>query len=528
MKLKNRLSVFVNQNKFYLIFATILFSLLAILISLIPLSGDDWAWGSSIGINNLKCWFDGYNGRYSGNLTVIALTRSIILRSFVVALSLTLICFLPMIFTKKRSIFCLILTTFVFLLGSKNIFIQGIFWASGFSNYVPPVLLFFIYMVMMNDIFEEDAPSYSSKKNIIFSIISLILSFVSTMFVENVTIFISFSAIFIPIYCFIKFKKVPIPTLTFLVGSVFGTSLMFSNTVYSSLSEQSDGYRVLPNQHYSILDTFFSHAYETSIHIFVEGFVLCIVLSLLCFALVYVNVKNRPAQPKRVALCVSFGVNALCLMFILIRRISPLWNLIFKGLGRGQAHFMLISYTVLFYCLSMLVIIVLCVKEKPTLHRLLASFIAFTVITAPMLITNPFGPRVITPAFISLIFFSALLFGYVNGVVSLKTIVKEILGACFIAIALALVIFYICIYAKAKHYDNKRIEYIEKQLALGYTEITVCNIPNLEYMHCGYLNGYAWQIKYKIYLEIDISTEFNVISYEEFDSWCKDFDKNNS
>lgn len=48
---------------------------LAIFTSLIPYACDDWAWGSSIGIERLERFFAGYNGRYLGNLIVIAITR---------------------------------------------------------------------------------------------------------------------------------------------------------------------------------------------------------------------------------------------------------------------------------------------------------------------------------------------------------------------------------------------------------------------------------------------------------------------
>ena len=55
----------------------LLFFVLCALCFLYPYTGDDWAWGSSIGIERLNTWFDNYSGRYFGNLIVLALTRSI-------------------------------------------------------------------------------------------------------------------------------------------------------------------------------------------------------------------------------------------------------------------------------------------------------------------------------------------------------------------------------------------------------------------------------------------------------------------
>lgn len=36
---------------------------------------DDLTWGSSMGLDRLRSWFAGYNGRYVGNIIVILLTR---------------------------------------------------------------------------------------------------------------------------------------------------------------------------------------------------------------------------------------------------------------------------------------------------------------------------------------------------------------------------------------------------------------------------------------------------------------------
>ena len=69
----------------------LLFFVLCALCFLYPYTGDDWAWGSSIGIERLNTWFDNYSGRYFGNLIVLALTRSNILKTSVMSACITLI-----------------------------------------------------------------------------------------------------------------------------------------------------------------------------------------------------------------------------------------------------------------------------------------------------------------------------------------------------------------------------------------------------------------------------------------------------
>lgn len=52
----------------------------------VPEALDDWRWGSEVGIMRLKTWFEGYNGRYFGDILVIVLTRlPIVLRSMAIS-----------------------------------------------------------------------------------------------------------------------------------------------------------------------------------------------------------------------------------------------------------------------------------------------------------------------------------------------------------------------------------------------------------------------------------------------------------
>lgn len=41
----------------------------------VPEALDDWRWGSEVGIMRLKTWFEGYNGRYFGDILVIVFNK---------------------------------------------------------------------------------------------------------------------------------------------------------------------------------------------------------------------------------------------------------------------------------------------------------------------------------------------------------------------------------------------------------------------------------------------------------------------
>lgn len=74
-----------NTRYYYFVLLAVIF----LLSLLFPYSGDDWAWGSVYGLERLKAGFAGYNGRYFGNLIVLVLTRSNLLKALVMSLCIT-------------------------------------------------------------------------------------------------------------------------------------------------------------------------------------------------------------------------------------------------------------------------------------------------------------------------------------------------------------------------------------------------------------------------------------------------------
>ena len=92
-----------ENNKIWLRYI-ICFGLIAILCYLFPYTGDDWAWGSKIGIDRLNNWFENYNGRYVGNLIVLAMTRSNLLKAVIMSFCLTgIVALCEYIFKRKNT-----------------------------------------------------------------------------------------------------------------------------------------------------------------------------------------------------------------------------------------------------------------------------------------------------------------------------------------------------------------------------------------------------------------------------------------
>ena len=152
MKKLNDLKTTITNNKRYIL----LFVFLITLCSLFPYTGDDWAWGSKIGLERLYNGFNDYNGRYGGNLIVIALTRIFVIRNVTMAGTILGIIYLCEKIIEKNNKNLFLLATFLFLAIPKLVFRQAIVWTSGFANYAISIFLVIIYVYLIKDLFEKN------------------------------------------------------------------------------------------------------------------------------------------------------------------------------------------------------------------------------------------------------------------------------------------------------------------------------------------------------------------------------------
>lgn len=64
-----------------------------------------------------------------------------------------------------------------------------------------------------------------------------LLGFANTLIVEHLTIYNVILAIYVIVLALIKFRKIFIQYIAYFIGTIAGTALMFSNSVYRSISK---------------------------------------------------------------------------------------------------------------------------------------------------------------------------------------------------------------------------------------------------------------------------------------------------
>lgn len=509
-----------NTNNKDILFTIALFLVFAFLAVLFPDTGDDWAWGSQIGMDRLLNKFDNYNGRWAGNLLVMLLTRSKFLDIVFTSFCLVCSCLLPKIFVGTKRFLPYVFGTFLFLLIPKQLLMQSVVWTAGLTNYIPPILLTFFYFLLVRNIFEEEVPSYHWS----IGVIAAPVGFVGALFMENVTLYNIAISVAIMGFVFIKYKKVYLTHCSHLVGSIAGAVFMFSNSVYTSIANGTDSYRSTASDS-GLIKTIGSHTNIIFQQFFQNNIAVLMVLSILCVVVYLAFARaTHNKKLKRIAL-VSVAINLLSCIGISAKNYLCYWLF---GLGKEETNTIAIAAfagIAAVYCLSVLVTVLICVTQHKYKFKLLLLLASIPVLIAPLLVVNPIGPRCFFPPFFMLIAACVMLFSYILKVFRFPAKTSKQIGSAFLAGSTAILIFLFSIYIPIHTYDVKRNEYAHKQVDAGYKTIMMCKLPNETYVWMPNPMAKLWSQRYKLFHGIDDEIKFKFLDCEKYDQWIAEFDK---
>lgn len=192
----------------------------------VPEALDDWRWGSEVGIMRLKTWFEGYNGRYFGDILVIVLTRlPIVLRSMAISGIMTAMLYLIYQLTEYKILSFLICAFFVVNIPT-SLMSQTYGWVSGFSNFCVSATMILGFLLYHISIFKEKKVS---KLKTGFSMIN---AFLGSLVLENSTVYLIVLSIAFLIIYGVQYKKLHKGMLLHLIMVGIGAFWMFSNSAY--------------------------------------------------------------------------------------------------------------------------------------------------------------------------------------------------------------------------------------------------------------------------------------------------------
>lgn len=455
--------------------ATVVLLALFFVSLLFPYTGDDWAWGSSIGLDRLAVWFADYNGRYVGNLLVIALTRNVILRSVVVAATMYGIALCVDRIDKARGPLAFWLSLLLLFCMPVTVRAQGIVWTSGFTNYAVPALFILMYFALFRDAFFDGYVPNASRV-----VPCLILGFVNALIMENVTLFnVGISAVML-VYTRVRHKRWDLTQAAFLLGSVAGCVIMFTNGAYSNVAAGEDGYR-------SVADRSLKGIAKKTLFSIVPLLVLNNWAVNACWAVAGVATAIR----QRTKASVVAAIPLVLMGCISMRSIALPYT--FKS---GATSGIVVVACGLLAIAAFVGMLYVATKYAGRLGQ--AIVLSVVALSLPLVLVNPIGPRCFFPT-------------YCLFVVSVCLVTKGAfegesypsIGWVLPLAALMLWTSWIVVFGEACIADYTRVSAAKEQIAQGATTVEVKKLPNSNQLHVPNPSEEPWNTRFKMFYGID-------------------------
>lgn len=498
-----------NQRRVRLFFLAV-FLFLIILCYLFPYSGDDWAWGSVSGLERMSSFFADYNGRYSGNLLIIVLSRFRILRAFTEAafcVGITAaITYLADGDSDKRN--TAVLSVFLFFSCGRLLFRQSIAWASGFCNYVPPVFFILLYLCCLKaaHLWRGRKSGLPPVTNAFLCVGMLAMSFVSSMFVEHMTVYGIVLAVSVIIIEKIKFRKLYAFSFFYLAGAVAGAVLMFSNGAYNKIVDGNDGYRTIASCAADLTERVFRNALIIFTETVKNNFVLNTVTTIILSVLIIRYLKSEKGGMKPSFIRMQAAYNVAFLFYTYFSSVYPKWSAL---LGYTKRFDAVASFV---YLLGSFAVCVVCLSDKKRKMKVIFCYVGLGVFTAPLFFVTPIGSRCFFSAYVTQIIVACIAMEEALPGGALSHFVRHILGVGIVCSCL----FWTSVYGYAFKTEQRRNSYVEAQIKSGQSTVKVIALPYSDFMWNANPYEKVWSDRFKQYWGIDESAQIEVISLDEY------------
>lgn len=470
-----------------------------------PYFKDDWAWGSQVGIDRLQSKFVGYNGRYLGNLLVMVLTRSLPVKILLMTPSILA---LPLLVSRlaNRKLFLLFpLSLLGVAVMPADLFRQTIVWVSGFSNYMPPVLLTLCYLLLVWDLW-GDTPPIQGKWA---PPCALLIGLCGALFMEHVTLYNLALAVAVLIFSKVKHRKTYATHWYFLVGAFAGAALMFTNSAYGFISSGKDQFNYRSVAVGGTVQRYFDTIGGNIIRItnyLIECNALMNVLlaTLFCIVLHRLFKKGSLTKGRKIWLILSAGI---LVAYATYSFVLTVWAKVTKS---NAAHNAIdpgwrFAFTLLF-SLALLLCILLGIESRRRKSQMVFALVSVYVFCTPLFVVTPLTARCFLPCYAMFMLLAALLLDLIYRDTADQQKATRTASAVFAACLLALSIFYTTVFVQVKSYTVARDAFVQSQIQDGKQEVYLPKYPAYtgDYVRGSTpKNDSIWEKRYKMFYHID-------------------------
>lgn len=441
-------------------------------------SGDDWFFSSrTMDENLLEALKAGYrvaaehyistNGRLIGNaLSALFgcsdLWREII-RCTIILTILVLLCHVG----KVRSMTMYAVVVLLTIALPADIYRQSYAWAAGFFNYVPPLVLILGYF-FLSEIQE-------GHKGLPFAFGMFLLGLCTQLFVENITLGMCLLSLGVLVWEHHTSRRWSVPLLMHLIGCICGCAVMFLAPGYSNVNVE--GYREVSTSLDELVNVIQTNFFAISLYLTERNWPIIVPLTGLSLSLIL-----QEKQVAGVRRYVKYGV-VFCLM------LCPAWFYAHNKILRVMSYAKWVKNLCfaadvtanLVYLVSILMVAVICLRERVMKRRAVLCVAAFLLVLLPLTVVNPIGPRCMYVPYM-LFVCMILLFAQELNERKLFTI-----GRCLripvLAVAAGVLTAYLWISVWNGHYEQIRVGLIAQAMEQHASEVVLPNYPYMDYIH---------------------------------------------
>ncbi len=471
----------------------------------VPYSHDDWQWGSHTKWLLMLDGFKNYNGRYLGNLFEILITRNILAKN--IALALGMIAIIWVVYKlisleakSKNKTILFLLASILCLAIPREIFRQTYSWIAAFINFIPPVILILLYLIIINGIFDDKNLNRSTLRYPIWAIVLIIPLGISTqLFSEHTTVYAVLLAGFIVFYTFIKYKKFSMLQVVYLLSTIVGALIMFSNGSYSSAANNTNGYKQISYSLISIIDLYVN---QMSNHLFLNNWLLNSVLAILCIIIIqrYLNsnknIGNALVGNTQIFILSTYMVYGLC------HKVYPSWHIFTSVEKTGYFNAV---YSLLFFA-CVISVILMYIDSNGFKMKIFMIYGSALAVAMPLIVANPIGPRCFFASYVFTIISTLQLLAYL---LNNSNIEFNSFSCAMISILIMICIFYSSIFIDVGIGEKIRVETINDAVSEGKKSITLYRLPYEDYYWTTVPPDEHWELFFKEFYNIPQDVELH-------------------
>lgn len=454
----------MNKVKSIWIYSLFIFVMSIVVI----LTWDDYFWASSHGMAQLQNNFEGYNGRYIGNLIIMGITRSTILRVIVYTIvNVSIAVIISKLLEDKVKMQYII---FILLTIPIGIFKQTYGWFSGFANYNVSSL-FILTIIFL---------TYKIKFKWYMPLIVFFLALSSQFFAENVSIVNIIVSILIILISLFKDRKKIFTATGWLAGALIGSWIMFQNAAYHSESDRG------------LTNIFFSEIYKHVLQDWSELVVKNNVVLIVLFSIViYFLLEQRKI------------IGSYLLLFNTYIILREYLNITY---WKEPLYMLVVELVMIFIFFAILIYVGFKVLKDLDRELYFVTLITGIMMVGPFVIVTPFGPRNILLTYLLLSVSLGILFTKLN--LNDFTLTDNLFKKMIVVLSLIIVSLY-----SINFFENyRRIEKIKiaDKNNQKVVEIKKLPFPFLGQVVDGIFPGDR-EVEFKEYYDISDNIEIKVV-----------------